>query len=192
MTMGAIGTLPGQITTAFRYQDYMLLYTAGDKVEAVVDGAPPGPDGRLFTIEPNKVVKVPYEAGRFILEHLAYTGVVRVNEKQKEDGSGSEYDVATAKKESLIKFEEQDAKRWRDYVEYCITDKINQKKAVPATPDTIKAIIARRGYRLSDYGIAPVGEVQPVDAGILALQKQVADLTAKLNDALGEPVKKVK
>lgn len=194
MATPASVTLPGGPVTAFRYHDYMLLYTEGEEVCCVVDGAPPGPDGRKFTVTPGKVVKVPYEAGRFILDHLGYTGVVRVNESEKADGTGTEYDVAGAKAESLAKFEAEDARRWREYVEYCITDKINNKRVVPATPDTIKRLIARRGYRLGDYGIAPVGEISARDSSVdelmaanKALQAQVAELAAKLNDALGEP-----
>lgn len=183
----ATGTLPGQVVTAQHYHDYMLLYTEGEQVDCLVDGAPPGPKGRLFTVEPQKVTKVPYEAGRFILEHLSYTGVVRVNEVDKPDGTGTTYDVKTAKEESLAKFEAEDSRRWREYVEYCITDKINNKRVVPATPDTIKRIIARRGYHLSDFGIAPVGEAQPADERIAALTAMVAELKAKLDDALGDP-----
>jgi hypothetical protein len=185
MATPASVTVPGQTVTAAHYQDYQILYTEGEEVVCVVDGAPPGPDGRKFTVTPGKAVKVPWEAGRFILEHLGYTGVVKVNETQTE--TGTTYDITTAKAESLAKFEEEDARRWRDYVTYCIDDKINNKKAVPATPDAIKRLIARRGYRLSDFGISPVGEVQPRDAAMEAMQKQIAELTAKLNEALGDP-----
>lgn len=181
-----MATLPGMTVTAARYSDYMWLYTEGEPVDAVVDGAPPGPMGRLFHIEPMKATKVPYEAGRFILDHLGYTGVVRVTESDRPDGTGTDLDIQSAKAESLSKFETEDARRWREYVEYCITDKVNNKRAVPATPDSIKRLIERRGYRLADYGIAPVGEPQPRDTAIVALQAQIADLTAKLNDALGE------
>jgi len=178
--------MPGATVIAARYHDYQWLYTEGEEVCQTVDGAPPGPDGRKYTVKPGKAVKVPYEVGRFFLEHLAYTGVVKVNETEREDGTGTDLDVATAKTESLAKFEAEDQRRWREYVEYCITDKINNKRAVPATPDSIKALIKRRGYRLADYGIAPVGEVQPRDEAMAQLQAQVAELTAKLNDALGE------
>lgn len=185
-----MGTLPGQIVTAQRYHDYMWLYTEGEPVCQTVDGAPPdGPGGlgRKYTVMPGKAQKVPYEVGRFFLEHLAYTGVVRVNETTREDGTGTDLDIASAKAESLAKFEEEDGRRWREYVEYCITDKINNKKAVPATPDAVKAIIARRGYRLADFGIAPVGEATPRDKAMEALQKQVAELSARLAEALGDP-----
>lgn len=184
-----MATLPGTIVAAQSYHEYMMLYTAGEKVECVVDGAKPGPLGRLFIVETNKAVRVPYEAGRFILEHLGYTGVVRVNETEREDNTGIEFDIETAKAESLAKFEQEDERRWRDYVEYCITDKINNKKAVPATPDTIKRLIARRGYRLADFGISPVGEKQPQDAAMEELKalvasqsKQIAEMTKKLQE----------
>src|ERR1700728_4163360 len=91
---------------ALKYHDYMWLYTEGERVEVVVDGAPPGPNGRLFTIEPGKATKVPHEAGRFILEHIGYTGVVRVDEKDREDGTGTDLDIAKAKDESMKRFEE--------------------------------------------------------------------------------------
>lgn len=190
-----MSTMPGAVVTAQHYHDYMILYTEGESVQAVVDGAPPGPNGRLFTVETGKAIKVPYEAGRFILDHLAYTGVVRVKETDKPDGTGTEFDLVTARAESLAKFEEEDARRWRDYVEYCLTDKLDKRKAIPATPDSIKRIIARRGYRPSDFGIAPVGEAQPKDkaveeltALVKAQESQIAALTSKLNEALGEPV----
>lgn len=194
MATPASVTLPGQTVTPSRYQDYMILYTEGDEVVAVVDGAPPGPDGRKFTVTPGKAIKVPWEAGRFILEHLAYTGVVRVRETDKADGTGTEYDIESAKAESLAAFEVADEKRWAAYVEYCVTDKINNKKAVPATPDSIKALIKRRGYRLSEFGITPVGESAPADNRIAELTKLVADLKAQLDDALGNtpPAKKGK
>lgn len=189
-----MATAPGTIVSGARYHDYMWLYTEGETVCQTVDGAPPGPMGRLYTVEPGKAVKVPYEAGRFFLEHLAYTGVVRVTETERADGTGTDLNIAKAKAESLAKFEEEDSRRWREYVEYCVTDKINNKRAVPATPKAIKDLIERRGYRLADYGIAPVGEIQPVDAGIAALkvqnaqlQQQLDELTAKLGDLLDEP-----
>jgi hypothetical protein len=179
-------TLPGQVVTAMHLHDYMILYTEGDEVNCLVDGAPPGPMGRLFTVTPGKAVKVPWEAGRFILEHLAYTGVVRVKETDRKDGMGTEFDIKSAKVESLALFEAEDSRRWRDYVEYCITDKINNKRVVPATPDAIRRIIDRRGYRLGDYGISPIGEPQPVDSRIAELTAMIAALKAKLDDALGE------
>lgn len=169
------------------YRDFVWLYTEGETVCAVVDGAPPGPEGRKFTIEPGKAKKVPWEAGRFLLEHLGYTGVVRVRETDREDGTGTDLDIESAKIESAEKLLGEDERRWQDYVRYCIDDKINNKRVVPPTPDSIKRIMARRGYKLEDFGIQPAGEAAPADTRIAQLQKMVKDLTAKLNDALGEP-----
>jgi hypothetical protein len=188
--MSVIGVLPGQLVQATHYRDYMILYTEGEPAECVVDGAPPGPNGRLFTVEPGKPVKVPWEAGRFILEHLAYTGVVRVNEVDNPDGTGTSYDIPTARTESLALFEREDGRRWKDYVEYCIMDKMNNKKAVPATPDTIKRLMVRRNYRLSDYGIAPVGEIQPMDSGLATLKAENASLQVQLKEQ-GEKLNKL-
>jgi hypothetical protein len=198
-----MATMPGSIITAQRYHDYMWIYTSGEPILTTVDGAPPGPRGRLWGCDvTDKAVKVPYEAGRYLIEHCGYSGVVRVDETERADGTGTDLDLAKAKAESMAKFEEEDSRRWREHVEYCITDKINNKKAVPATPDTIKRIMTRRGYRLNDFGIVPVGEMQPADTRVQALQEAneslmaqlkaqgdtIARLAAKLDEALGEPV----
>ena len=184
------------------YRDYMWLYTAGDKVEAVVDGAQPGPNGRLFEIPPNKAVKVPWEAGRFILAHLAYTGVVRVKETDREDGSGTDLDLASAKKASLALFEEEDARRWRDYVQYVINDKLDNKKVVPPPPPPIKALMERRGYRLTDFGVTVPGDINPTAPSLNEmatlrqenheLKLQVSELLSKFNAVFGEDEKKGK
>jgi hypothetical protein len=191
-----MSTMPGTVVSALRYHDYMWILTVGEPAIATVDGAPPGERGRIWGChEPNRPFKVPYEAGRFLLEHLAYTGVVRVDEKERSDGTGTDLDIAKAKEESELLFEAEDARRWREYVEYCINDKMNNKKAIPATPESIKKIMARRGYKLSTFGIAPIGEGQPEDLVISELRKQneqlakqMALLAAKLDEALGEPV----
>ena len=205
-----MATLPGVPVTAQNYHDYMILLTVGDEVSAVVDGAPPGPNGRCFTVEPNKAVKVPYEAGRFLLNHYAYTGVVRVKEVENPDGSGTTRDIETAKLESAALLEQEDARRWRDYITYVIEDKLNNKKVVPPPPEAIKRIMDRRGYRLEDFGINVPGQAGEKSSGaeLAELKAQNADLTkklatltelltgqasrtaeleAKLNDALGEP-----
>lgn len=206
-----MATIPGVPVTAQHYHDYMILYSAGDEVNAVVDGAPPGPNGRLFTVEPGKAVKVPYEAGRFILNHYAYTGVVRVREIENPDGSGTTRDIDAAKIESAALLEQEDARRWRDYITYIIEDKLNNKKVVPPTPPAILSIMERRGYKLEDFGINIPGQAGEKSSGaeLAALKSQNADLTqklatltdlltkqssqvaelsAKLNEALGEPV----
>lgn len=167
----------------------MVLYTAGDKVECVVDGAPAGPNGRLFIIRPGKATKVPYEAGRFILEHLAYTGVVRVQERETD--TGIEYDIEGARKESLALSEQQDRIRFRAYVDGVVADYIMNpkgRKAVPEPPEPIKAIIKRRGFDLKQYGIVPLGweEVVKDDPRVEDLQNQLAQLRKQLAD-MAEP-----
>lgn len=179
------------------YRDYMWLYTEGEEVNCVVDGAPVGPTGRLFTVRPKKAVRVPWEAGRFILEHLPYTGVVRVNEVDREDGTGTDLDLPAAKVESLARFQSEDERRWRDYVQYVITDKIDNKRVIPPPPDAIRRIMDRRGFRLEDFGINVPGvesasrtsnaQMAALKEQNDSLQGQVAALTARLNDALGEP-----
>lgn len=165
------------------YGESMVLFTSGDRVEAVVDGAPAGPNGRLFIIEPNKPKKVPYEAGRFILEHLAYTGVVRVNEKETE--KGVDYDLETAQIESMMLLEQMDNTRFRAYVDGVVQDYIMNpkgRKSVPEPPKPIKDIIKRRGYDLKAYGIVPLGweEVQKDDPRVDDLQNQLAQLRKQL------------
>jgi hypothetical protein len=184
-------TVPGQSLTAAHYQDYMILYTDGEEVRCTVDGAPPGPNGRLFIVPTGKATKVPWEAGRFILDHLAYTGVVRVNEVNNEDGTGTTYDLEFAKAESIERFKEADQKRWEDYITYCVTDKLSNPRGpqpIPPTPDSIKNVMKRRGYKLSDYGITTVGEVRTIAGSdeIKLLREQVAALTARLAEALGD------
>lgn len=187
--------LPGQAVIPKSYGEAMVLYTAGDPVCTVVDGAPAnwrGAEGRKFTIEPGKAKIVPYEAGRFILEHLSYTGVVRV--KETETDSGIEYDIETAKKESLELLEAMDRQRFRQYVDGVVADYIMNpkgKKAVPEPPEPIKAIIKRRGYDLKTYGIVPLGWEEPHadDPRVEDLQNQLAQLRKQLAD-MGEPRKK--
>lgn len=189
-------TLPGQTVIPRSYGESMVLFTAGDPVCAVVDGAPAnwrGAEGRKFTIEPGKAKLVPYEAGRFILEHLSYTGVVRVNETETD--SGIEYDIEGAKKESLALLETMDAQRFRQYVDGVVQDYIMNpkgRKAVPEPPAPIKAIIKRRGYDLKSYGIVPLGweEVQKDDPRVEDLQNQLAQLRKQLADMDSEKKRK--
>lgn len=170
--------LPGQTVIPKSFGERMVLYTAGDKVEAVVDGAPAGPNGRLFIINPNKPQQVPYEAGRFILEHLAYTGVVRVSEKETD--TGIEYDIDGAKKDSLALLETMDRTRFNSYVSGVVQDYVQQSKPVPQPPEPILAIIERRGYDLKRFGIVPIGweEPQKEDPRIADLQNQLAQMRA--------------
>ncbi len=177
--------LPGQTVIPKSYGNRMVLYTAGDPVECVVDGAPPGPNGRLFKITPNKPQQVPYEAGRFILEHLAYTGVVRVNETETD--TGIEYDVDGAKSESLRLLGQMDKSRFDQYCRDCVSDYIaNPKgsKPVPEPSPAILAIIERRGWQdvLKSRGIIPLGWEAPAkaDPAVADLQRQLAQLREQL------------
>lgn len=178
--------LPGQTVIPRSYGERMVLFTAGDPVECVVDGAPPGPNGRLFQIKPNKPQQVPYEAGRFILEHLAYTGVVRVREKQTD--TGVEYDIDGAKEDSLALLAAMDQKIFNDYVSGVVTDYIQQKKPVPQPAPRVLAIIKRRGYDLKRFGIIPIGweEPQKDDPRIADLTRQLAQLREQLADKGGK------
>ncbi len=194
-----MGTMPGAVVIAKHYGEAMVLYSAVNRVEAVVDGAPVGPNGRLFIIEKGKAMKLPYEAGRFILDHLAYKGVVRVDEQETE--TGVSYDMEKAKEESLALTATEDDKRFQRYIQDVVTDYLNQKKPAPQTPRAIQEIIDRRGYDLTKYGIFPLGqketenqqklaaltqESKDKDAELLKMREQLTDLAntvAKLKKA---------
>src|SRR5882672_2948122 len=114
------------MTAAMNYGKTMVLYTAGDKVEAVVDGAPIGPNGRLFVVEPLDPTEVPWEAGRFILEHLGYTGVVMVDVLETRNArgqlTGTEYDTEKAHTESEEKLLLFDQQIWQQFVSDMMED----------------------------------------------------------------------
>ena len=174
-----MGNMPGMAVIPTHYADHMVLYTATERVEAVVDGAPVGKAGRLFIIEVGKPTRVPYEAGRFILEHLGYTGVVRVEET--EDDSGVHYDVQKGKAESLAASAEQDDMRFRRYISDAVEDFVKRNKPVPEPPEPILRIIERRGYDLKRFGIVPIGWEEPdKDKRLADLEAQLAALQAKL------------
>jgi hypothetical protein len=172
--------LPGQTVIPKSYGERMVLFTSGDPVACVVDGAPAGPNGRLFKITPGKPQQVPYEAGRFILEHMSYTGVVRVDEKATD--TGIEYDIDGAKAASLALLETMDQQIFNDYVSGVVTDYVQQKKPVPQPASRILAIIKRRGYDLKRFGIVPIGweEPQKDDPRVEDLQNQLAQMRAQL------------
>lgn len=174
-----MATMPGASVSPYNYRSQMRLYSAVEKVEAVVDGAPPGPEGRKFTVEPGKVATVPWEAGRFILEHLAYTGVVRVDEVETDNGVLFDVDKAKAESERLLRhFDEQ---RYQRYIDDMVTDYMNQKKPVPRPPEAIMKIMQRRGYDPKKQGILPMGWEEPQNERMLELQKKNAELEQKLN-----------
>jgi len=169
-----------------RYGESMVVFSAVNSIECVVDGAPVGKTGRLFTVPAGKAVKVPYEAGRFILDHLSYKGVVRVDETETE--TGIEYDIDKAKKESLALTATEDDKRFQQYVTDVVTDYLNQKKPAPRVPAAIQEIIDRRGYDLTKYGIFPLGQKETEQQNKMAAleadnktkDQQLADLQAQV------------
>lgn len=191
-------TVPGQTTIAQGYHDYVWLYTDGEEVCQVVDGAPPGPEGRKYTVPVGRAVKVPREVGRFFTEHLGYSGVVIVHEADRADGTGTDLDLASAKEESKAKFVEGDELRWQQYMGYVMW-KLEKKEIVPPPPDTILRLMKRRGYKLTDYGIIIPGAAGGGDPAMASAQHQIAELTrlvgelkAQLDDALGNPAPKAK
>lgn len=186
--MSTTFALPGQQLLPQNYGSQMVLYSATERVEAVVDGAPPGPTGRLFVVEPGKPVRVPQEAGRFILEHLGYTGVVRVNETLTD--TGVTYDIEAAKQESLDRLAAHDQLRFDAYVRSCVQDYISNPagaKPVPPPSGSILKIIERRGYDLKRFGIIPLGWENPdKDKRVTDLQAQNADLIKRLEALEGK------
>lgn len=182
--MGALANPGLPMTASMHYTSTMVLYTAMDEVRCVVDGAPPGPNGRLFIVPPNKPTKVPYIAGKFILEHLAYTGVVRVEEVEEE--LGITYLVDEARESSLALGKEQDGLIWRQYISDMMDDYIARRdgknKVPPPPPQRILNIINRRGYKLSDYGIKPLGFQDPVDVESARIKQENASMKLQLAD----------
>jgi hypothetical protein len=184
-----MATIPGAPVVAAHYGESMVLYSGGIRVEATVDGAPavqesPGNDpdkhaGRTFVIPIGKATKVPYEAGRFILDHLGYTGVVRVD--VKESDSGTKYDIEKAKRESEAKLAKGDEIMFKSWLTGVIEDFVRRNKPVPAPEGNILAIIERRGYDLKKYGIVPIGwGEKAADEEKAALRKEIDDLKAAL------------
>lgn len=184
------------MTSSAHYSEHVIMYTATWPVACVVDGAPPGKNGRLFTVPVGKPTKVPFLAGKFMLDHYGYTGIVQVMEYEQHDEEGNvigvTYDVETAHKESLEKGREQDEIRFMQWVTDMTTDYINRadgkQKVPPPPPEPIRLIIERRNYKMQDYGIKPIGYRDPIDEMNEArdrenahLKAQVADLNSKLN-----------
>lgn len=197
MSANHIISNPGQpMTAAMHYGRTMILYTAMERIATVVDGAPPGPTGRLFIVDIDEPTEVPWEAGRFILEHLAYTGVVQVEETVTVDDKGrrrgTDYDLEGARQRSLELCKRFDQERWTRFVNDMMTDYVSRKDgkqlAVPAPPAAILAIMERRGYKLQDYGIKPMGFEDPnatshvqIKEENATLRKELAALTKRMN-----------
>jgi hypothetical protein len=174
-----MASMPGAVVIPAKYGEAMVLYSAVNKVEAVVDGAPAGKNGRLFIVEPGKPVKVPYEAGRFILEHMAYLGVVRVRETETD--TGVTYDVDGARKESEDLTASMDEALFQRYVDDVVSDYLNKKKPVPKTSPNIQRIIDRRGFDLKKYGIFVIGQKEEeAQAKMAAMQDEMKALKDQL------------
>lgn len=187
-----MGTLPGAAVIPRHYGEAMVLYSAEEEVVVVVDGAPPdmyGHEGRKFTIKPGKPTKVPYEAGRFILDHFLYTGVVRVLETETE--SGVSYDVERAKRESAELLKAEDHSRFMRFVNDAVDDYIKRNKPVPPPSPAMLDIIKRRGYDLKKFGITPIGWEEPEkDARLEQMASEIKALKEMLEDAT-KPKKEV-
>jgi hypothetical protein len=174
-----MASIPGAAVMAAHFGEAVVLYSESERVEAVVDGAPPQENGRLFIVEPGKPKKVPYEAARFMLDHLGYTGVVRVD--VVESDSGTKYDLTKAKVESLAKLKTADEMRFKAWLSGVIEDYVKRSKPVPVPDDAIMRVIQRRGYDLKAYGIVPIGWAEDSSkTEIQQLRKQVEDLMAAL------------
>lgn len=178
-----MASIPGAPVIAAHYGEAMVLYSELERVGAVVDGAPANSHGhtlgRLYIVEPNKPTKVPYEAGRFILDHLGYTGVVQVD--ITETDSGTRYDIPKAQADSRAKLKESDELRFKSWISGVIDDYVKRNKPVPQPDDSIMAVIARRGYDLKAYGIVPIGWAEKGKADELqALRDELASLRAQL------------
>jgi hypothetical protein len=159
----------------------MRLYSHSERVAATVDGAPPGPAGRLFIVEPGVVTKVPDEAGRFILAHLAYTGAVKVNEIESE--TGVQFDKEQAIEDSLHALEEQDQVRFQTYIQNMVKDYVERNRPVPPPSESILRLIERRGYDLKKFGIVPIGwEAPDKDERVAQLESENATLKAAMAD----------
>lgn len=133
-----------------------LVYTAKeDGTAMVVDGAPPGPLGRLFKIPGLSVVEVPEEAAVQLCLHRAYDGVVRVTSIRSR--TGTTFDVEKAHAESVELLKKQDDLRWARWVNDSVEDYIKRSKPVPPPPKPIIEIIKRRGFKPENFGIVPIG-----------------------------------
>lgn len=187
--MGAF-TLPGQTVIPKGYGEAVVLYSESG-CSAVVDGAPPGPNGRNYIIPAKKPTKVPFEVGRHLLnnDQFPYLDVVKVDELETE--AGVSYDVAKAKSESMERGKQSDELAFKRYISDAVTDYVKNNKPVPQPPDNILRIIERRGYDLKRFGITPIGWENPdKDKRVADLEAQVARLIEQLGGDDGKKAKK--
>lgn len=179
------GTIPGAAVVASRYGETVVLYSEETVEVGGVYGAPPGPDGYCWLIPAGRPVKVPWEVGRFVREHLPNTGAVEVTIKETKDElgnvTGTTYDLATAKTASAQKLKEGDERAFKAWLSGTVEDYVKRNKPVPEPPESIMRIIARRGYDPKKYGIVPIGWAeQERNTELDALRAQVAALTKQV------------
>lgn len=167
-------------------------YEGPVKVAMTVDGAPPGPLGRLFIVPSKEVVEVPDIAGRALIEHLAYLGVVKVDTIKTR--AGLEFDIKKAEGESATLLETSDRIRFQEFVMSTIQDQVSRGKVVPPPSAGILDIMTRRGYKLDDYGIKPMGTeeakraVESNHAEVAALKVEIDSLRDMIRGMAGQPI----
>ena len=186
-----MATLPGSIVSARGYGDYMWIITFGEPHVTVVDGARPGPRGRVYGCdEVGKAIKVPAEAGRFLVEHCGFSGVVQVEEVTRPDGTGTDLNLRQAKEDSEAQFKKGDEDRWQQYMGYVMW-MLEQKRIVPPPPEGIVNLMKRRGYRLKDYNIDIMGQAgQPGSGSEIAELKALVKIQAEQMSNLQDLVRK--
>lgn len=183
-----MATIPGAQVVASRYGETVVLYSEGNRVEIQgAYGAPPGPDGYCWIVEPGKPKKVPFEVGRIALDHYGYTGVVLVDVTETRDElgniTGTKYDLETAKKQSRVKTERGDELMFKGWLSGAIEDYVKRNKPVPEPPEAIMVIIERRGYDLKKYGIVPIGWAEKAESSeVAALRAELNALKKKLGE----------
>ena len=192
--MGGTLVLPGQTVIPKGYGESMVLFSH-EGFSTVVDGAPVGPNGRLYVIPKGKPIKVPFEVGRHLLEdqRFPFIDVVRVREEETE--TGILYDIDAAKQESAERLREADDAGFNQFVSGAIEDYVKRNKPVPQPPAKILRIMERRGYKLEDYGIHPIGwktaenkQLNTMSAENEQLKQQMADMQKKLDALLVDRV----
>jgi hypothetical protein len=183
-----VATIPGAAIVAAHYGEDVVVYSAEERIEiSGAYGAPPGPEGFNWTIEPGKPVRIPYEAARLAREIYGESGLVEVDVREDKDKAGSvigtRYDLDKARKESIEKLRVGDEARFKRWLSGVIEDYVKRSKPVPPPDEAISRVIARRRYDLKKYGIVPIGWGEAArDTELESLKAQLAELQAKLKE----------
>jgi len=190
--MGAL-VLPGQAVIPKNYGESIVLFST-EGFECVIDGAPVGQHGRLYKIPAGKAIKVPFEVGRYLLDtqSFPFIDVVRVHEEEQE--SGIVYDIDGAKADSLARLVQADDLAFKQYVQGAVEDFVKRNKPVPQPPDKIIRIMERRGFKLEQYGIVPIGWKTAENKQLTAVSDENATLKQQLasqQDQMAEMQKKL-